>query len=401
MGAERWTDERLDLLRAEGDPPGDEVVARFFAERAAPAPGTCFGLLVHHHDVPDDERSPALAAYLDDEPPLPAWADAEQIRRGEEVFCQWGPLVGASLFCAALPEAYAGAKGVQVLRLTARLATDPRRRIYETAQMIIDAMAPGGLRPGASGYREARRVRLMHAAVRHLIEHDPAVQKTCDPSVTGPHWCHAWGVPINQEDLLGTLMTFTVVAFDSLRRLGVPLSDDDAAGYLHAWNVVGHLIGIREDLLPLDRADAEEAWAAIRKRQTAPSPEGVEMTAALVGLLQEQMPPGERHLPPTLIRYLVGHEVADLLAVPPASRVENVELSALRRADAVVGRDAEHDRLVRGVGERLGRLMFEAFLVAERGGRRAAFSLPEELADRWGVVRTPTPPVPSCHEEES
>ncbi len=287
-----------------------------------------------------------------------------------------------------------------MLHLTARLATDPRRRIYETAQMLIDAMAPGGLQVGAPGYREARRVRLMHAAVRHLIEHDPAVAKTCDPSATGPHWCHAWGVPINQEDLLGTLMTFTVVVFDSLRRLGVPLSDDDAGAYLHAWKVVGHLIGIREDLLPLDLADAEEAWAAIRKRQTAHSPEGVEMTAALVGLLQKQMPPGQHHLPPTLIRYLVGDEVADLLSVARPSRIDDAELSALRRATAVMGRDAEHDRVVRRLGERLGRLMFEAFLVAERGGTRASFALPDELADRWGVGRPGAPPTATRHEEE-
>jgi hypothetical protein len=47
-------------------------------------------------------------------------------------------------------------------------------------------------------------------------------------------------------------MTFSVVVFDSLRRLGVPLRDEDADSYLHAWNLVGHLIGIREDLLPID-----------------------------------------------------------------------------------------------------------------------------------------------------
>jgi hypothetical protein len=123
------------------------------------------------------------------------------------------------------------------------------------------------------------------------------------------------------------------------------------------------------------------------------------MTAALVGLLREQMPPGLHHLPATLVRYLVGDEVAGLLAVPPASRIEDVELGALRRATALVGRDAEHDRVVRRLGERLGRLMFEAFLVAERGGKRASFALPDELADRWGVGR-PDPPTAPGHEEE-
>jgi hypothetical protein len=109
------------------------------------------------------------------------------------------------------------------------------------------------------------------------------------------------------------------------------------------------------------------------------------MTGALVDLLQREMPPGLRQLPPTLIRYLVGDEVAGFLSLGPASRATNFALGSLRRAMKVVALDERHDWLMRKLSERLGRSMLEAFLVAERGGRRASFAIPTELAGHWGV----------------
>ena len=95
-----------------------------------------------------------------------------------------------SLACASLPACYAARRGVQLLSLTARLQSDPVRRIGETAQLTLDGMAPGGLVPGGRGVRDAQKVRLMHAAVRHLVR---------DSDVYDPEW----GVPINQEDSRG------------------------------------------------------------------------------------------------------------------------------------------------------------------------------------------------------
>ena len=154
-----------------------------------------------------------------------------------------------ALACASLPACYAARKGVQVLHLTARLQTDPVRRIGETAQLTLDAMAPGGLAPGGAGVRDAQKVRLMHAAVRHLVG-------------TSGAWDPDWGVPVNQEDLAGTLMTFSIVVVDSLRKLGVSVSDEEADAYFHAWNCVGHILGLDARLLDRHRGRGPRIVAA-------------------------------------------------------------------------------------------------------------------------------------------
>src|SRR5581483_558278 len=112
--------------------------------------------------------------------------------------------------------------------------------LNETAQFMLDVMRPGGVQPGQPGWDAARRVRLMHAAVRWMILNRPGID--WDTS--------AYGVPINQEDLLLTLLTFTEVMFEVFDRTGIDYSEREADDYLHLWSYVGHVLGIRPDLLP-------------------------------------------------------------------------------------------------------------------------------------------------------
>jgi hypothetical protein len=391
MGGHLWNDDRLDELRGAGDPLADAVVAAYFAERTSTRPRDLIGHIVRHERMAIEDRSQAVDDFLRDKPGLPAWADAGQIRAGEDVFLEWGLLIGLVHYYASLPSMYAVGRGVKVLHLTARLATDTERRIHETAQLIVNVMSPGGLVVGAAGYEAARRVRLMHAAVRHLILHDPSVAQSCDPSAIGPHWCADWGVPINQEDLLATLMSFTWVVFQSLRRAGVRISDQDASSYLHAWNVAAYFLGVDPEVLPVDLTGAEHLWAAITRRQFAPTSEGVEMTSALVRLLQDRMPRGLHSLPPAQIRYYAGDEVADALGLKPRG-VFGATLGGAARAMALVAMVEQHDRLLRMGSRQLGRIVFKAFLESDRAGSRASFSLPTHLALQWKIpTSTPTP----------
>jgi hypothetical protein len=388
MSVQVWTDDLLDKLRQTGDPVADDVVARYFKEtEKEDDPRHLIRRLVRCPVLPEDDRPPSVDAYHRDTPPLPDWADDDRIRRGVDVFEKWGLLFGTSLFCASLPQAYAASKGVQVLGMTAQLASHTQRRIYETAQMVVDVMTPGGLGVGAPGYYEARQVRLMHAAVRHLIRHDPDVVRTCDPNAAGLRWCDTWGVPINQEDLLGTLMTFTVVPFESLRRFGVKLTDKEAGDYLHTWNVVGYLLGIQEDLLRIELSSANELWAKIQSRQWRYSPEGAAMTDALVDRLQSELPRIFRALPASLIRYLVGDEVGNMLRVGPSGHLEKMALRRARRAMSESFLARGHNPVSHWLSIKLSRKVFQAFLEAERGDSRASFSIPKDLADRWKVKR--------------
>jgi hypothetical protein len=367
----RFTDEFLDGLRTEADPPADAVVAAYFDELSDGDPAALVRTVVTRQD---EDASPAVAAYLRQPVDPPAWVDPQIVAAGQECFAEWGSHVFTGLYAAALPSAYASARGVQVLGLTAQLVTDTKRRLNETAQFHLNVMEPKGLTPEGRGLDDIRHVRLMHAAVRWLIAHDPNAE-----------WDPAWGVPINQEDLLETLLTFTEIVFEVFDRTGVVYDDDQANAYLHTWSYIGQLLGIRPDLLPLDRDLTRRLMPEVRRRQFASSEAGRVLTAALLEQGRQIAPPGFRGLPATTIRFYVGDATADLLAVPPADWTKAL-FGPLSRVTRVLSAEKAHRRMLNGLSDRIGRGMLELAVNAERSGTRAPFSVPTELADRWGVT---------------
>jgi hypothetical protein len=326
-------------------------------------------------DLPDE-----LEHYLDTTLAMPDWADPRRIARGQRLFETWGVPISLCLYCASLPASYAAAKGVKVIARTARLYTDPRRRIMETGQFLMDVLSVGGLDDDGKGRRTIQKVRLMHAAVRHLITARSETE-------LGP-WLPEWGRPINQEDLAGTQMTFSWLVLRSLPRLGVPLSGEDIDAYLHLWNVIGHLLGIAEDMRVDDFDDASALAQAIRRRQFAPSQEGREMTSALLTLLDE-MTPGYRFddtIPP-LVRLLIDDDVADIIDVPHSNLVDDFTRLAHVTDWLQDALGLDSDTLVHDIVSRLvrpfGRLLLHTLFAQQRGGLRPHFAIPDHLARRW------------------
>ena len=110
-----------------------------------------------------------------------------------------------------------------------------------------------------------------------------------------------------------------------MRRLGVRVPTKDVEAYLHLWNVIGHLLGVCDELLVSDVADAAALVDTIRRRQFKASAEGQDMTGALLNLL-DQLTPFHRFddtIPP-LIRHLIGDRTADLLLVPKSDLVDDL-----------------------------------------------------------------------------
>ncbi len=373
MSTRQWDDALLDALRQESDPPADEVVAGYFADLRREDPAQLMHGLVRHQHLPPEERDLVVGRYFAEQPEWPAWAKPDLVTEGEEFFARWGSHVFTALYAASLPTAYAAGKGVQVLHLTARLATDAKRRLNETAQFHLDVLEPGGLQPGHRGYDDVRHVRLMHAAVRWMILHDGRAT-----------WDAISGTPINQEDLLETLLTFTQVVFEVFDRTGVRYTADEAAAYLHTWCVVGHLLGIRPDLLPLDLEDASLLMEASRRRNHVRSAAGVEMTAALLEQASAVVPRGLRGLPASTIRFYVGDSTADLLDVPPSDWTLRL-LQPLAGLTRLTTYAKAHGRLRHSVSSRFGRAMLEMAVNAERQGNRASFQIPTSLAERWNL----------------
>src|SRR5829696_2786771 len=134
MSAKTFSDDFLDEMREVGDPPADATIAEIFDGHDVGAVNKVMKTLIANDGVPTKKLPRAVRGYLDDTDDLPPWADPERIAIGERFFEIHGPACVMSLACASLPACYGSRRGVQVLALTARLQSDPVRRIGETAQ---------------------------------------------------------------------------------------------------------------------------------------------------------------------------------------------------------------------------------------------------------------------------
>lgn len=372
MTTTHWTDAFLDEMRELGDPPADAVVAELFAGGEVDAVNALMKTLVRNDGLPPEKLPQVVRDYLASTDALPPWADPARIERGGAFFEVHGPACVMALACASLPACYAARRGVQVLSMTDRLESNPVRRIGETAQLMLHTMAPGGLTPSGEGIRDAQKVRLMHAAVRHLVK-------------SSPHWDMQWGVPINQEDLAGTLMTFSIVVLDALAKLQTPFTAAETDAYFHAWNCVGHVMGIDQRLIAGSVADGRTLWGAIVARNWEACPEGRAMTKALVGAM-EHATPGSLFdgFPSYCVRYLGGDRLGDILDV--RKRDWTAVLGGPLRMFAHDSATADDlSPIVARAAAHFSKQLLEGFSWVVRGGERAPFDIPQALAKRWDV----------------
>lgn len=373
----------LDVARRTGDPAADRAVAEIFAERAASGvsvePGALFrGLLERHPSAAaNPPRTPREQAWFDEVVGLPPWADRQRCESGRRFFCEWSLEIGLGLFLAALPSAYAAEPGVPVLAMTGRLQHHAKQRILETAQLVLDVADRDSMLPTGTAYRTIRHVRLMHAGVRHLITTSDVIGRPGAPGPTGLVWEDHWGVPINQEHLAGTMVTFSYTMLEALDAMGLPYDQSGADDYLHLWGVAGHLLGIQDHLIPRERDGWRQLNDLIAARNWAPSRYGSELTAALLDVVRGYLPRPVRGLSQTTMRSLIGDPLADMLGVPPAdwTRWLLVGLRGARRE----AKEADHTRIGRWLTRQMSMLVLRGFVDAERSGR-PAFAIPTSLA---------------------
>lgn len=368
-----WTDALLEPMRNIGDPLADAVIDELFAKAEVNAVNELMKTLITN-EFPEPASLPIpVQEYLKQTDQLPEWANRDVIERGERVFWRYGPKLVLIFHCYALPFDYLGRNGVQVLALTTRLLSNPSRRILEVSQFLVDIMQSGGLTSaGGRGRRTIQKVRLMHAAVRKL-------------AAAAPAWKSEFGLPVNQEDLAGTLMSFSWVVMDGLDKLGVSLSESDREAYLHCWLVAGHLLGIRQDLLPQNFESAGALASAVAQRQFGPTPEGREMTHALVNMMANTLP-GDvfRNVAPFLMRYFLGKERTAWLGIEEEHSLSFLS-APLRFLGVEASRLLEDSEALNRLAEHLGRVLLESLVFIERGGNRPSFAIPADLRQQWGV----------------
>jgi len=357
-------DLELNAFRTRADDALDGLIASL-PMNEVPA---MLGALFRSPGIPEhDPRFHALLRALTDVPlENPRLVDA-----GQSLFQLYGPEILLVLGCYGLPAAYAAANGVQVIERARRLEDDTKRRLCETAQMLIDVMVPGGLAPGGIGARSARKVRLMHGLIRRQVR--------------TAAWSDAFGEPINQEDLAGTLLTFSLLVLDGLRKIGVELSSEEELGYLEVWRHIAAILGIDERLVSRDVESAKRLAEQIGRRQFRASPAGRRLTRELISVNNSLFPvPGYGT---SLMHFFLDQSVFGLNLAEVLDLPESNWTRMLVTARAAQKRVYFH-WLNRIPGARGRRRAFAGFftqrlILLQRPDKQSPFELPPGLIERW------------------
>lgn len=302
--------ETLRKARHITDPVADAVVDRILAEDAVKI-NDVFNSITRNRDLAGADLPAYVRDYFKEQGKLPDWMDPELVSVGQDVFRRYGIEVSILLNYLSLPTAYACPKGAKVLFATGRLTDkdgDINRlayRLMETAQFVVDVMQPGAFEPESNGIEAALRIRLIHAAIRHFLR-------------DRGNWNAAEnGEPVNQEDMAGTLQSFSSMILHGLQLMGVPLSEREQEGYYHCWRVVGHLIGLQPEMAPETYPEGLRLGFQILDDQKGRSEEGKALMDALVDfmLYMEPAHPFGRHLPALMIRYFVHDNIGDVITL--------------------------------------------------------------------------------------
>ncbi|KAJ3351404.1 hypothetical protein GGF32_004299 [Allomyces javanicus] len=266
--------EDLEALRTVGDALADDALDALLAARATSSVpmhdlvsalrDAAAALDAHDATSPYFQLAPhhqtAIRALWSQLTTVPAWVDWARVRGGQDFYYQHATAMAWILAMGSLLTVYTAASIGAVLDATAYLTGhgkgDDRvvaRRIVETGHMINLAMwSTDALRPGGEGWASVVNVRFLHALVRRRVL---AKAKAGAYSVT------QHGVPVNQEDLAFTGLSFVAIVLMGLERLGfvrgittpgtnAPDLAQGVDGYVHAWAYIQYLSGIRDDVNP-------------------------------------------------------------------------------------------------------------------------------------------------------
>lgn len=327
--------DRLGALMRLGDPLADAAVA-VLAARPDRGQGLVERALAQGIDA-TPEAPPELVALFAELDHVPAWLDKEALARGGELLLRAGWFGGLAL-ATSLLYGYASPGGNKPLVFSGQLAKLAPRRLIETSRFVEATCAPNSLTRFAPGFAITVKVRLMHAHVRRMI-------------LASGRWdVEAWGLPANQHDMGATSLLFSIVAVDSLAKLGFTHDEDEVHRFMQLWRYSGHLMGVHPEVLPASAREARRLAEIIAMTEEPPDDDSRALSRALfaTGESPVRATPAEIarakrmvYLGQGIIRGMLGDALADQLDVPHhTGRFAFPVLRALigsveRRADAL------------------------------------------------------------------
>ncbi len=345
----------------EGDPLADA----FVADAAVLGKGRAMRMLrtACRNGIDAVEDAPAslvaLFAELED---VPDWVDLDAIDHACRYLGRFTRQGGIVLGAASLVGGYANSAASRPLELTGRYVESAGVRTIEVASWLVEASSTGGLQRFGKGFDLTVRVRIIHALVRQALCDDPRWDES------------AWGVPICQAYLAYTLVEFCLIPLRGMAAIGAAFLPHEVAAYYARWRYIGHLLGIRADLLATNQAEQE----ALEQLYLMTRPEVDDYCRDLVGAINREFRRVHAWAPAivhSLERVFLGDQIAEELAIPD-TRLKN----AIRRVGPVL---AEINRLIdRTPGMLpLRTTMGERYRIKQDARLRARYAVRHDLVD--------------------
>ena len=297
------SNSEMELFRLQGDPMADELIASLLSNGFP-----LFRDPVFQRGFRNGAEMPAhwpeeLKSFYNEIASEANNISDSVFENGSRFFDRHAQAILLVLGLYSLPYCYAGAKGAQVLYHSKRIRENPGERLLETADFVFSVSSPGAFSQLGNGIHAIFKTRLTHAMVRQqLVRSDFNREQN--------------GLPINQEDMAGTNLAFSFITLRGLRKLGIGISQNEAQDFLLMWNAIGHLMGLKEELIPLTLKESKYLDMAIADRQFKTSKEGIELTQILIDYV-DSMEDNNTVRPSTLMKFLLGPELATMLGQIP------------------------------------------------------------------------------------
>jgi hypothetical protein len=386
MTNHRWTGTFLDGLKQQSDRHADEAFARILADGEQARIGQFFARLDTNDATAPADLFPQATEFIASTGKLPSWVELQRIQNGEATFWKHAYGIALVLLAKSLPEGYAAPNLSRILNMSGDLRARTYKRLLATLQLVLNVSSCTGFEPNGRAIISAQKLRLLHAGTRFVARR------------TLTDFEARYGVPVNQEDMLGTILGFSYLVILGLRTLEAGLTKQEEEDFLYTWKVFGIMMGIHPPgepestaYLPNDVADAEEFYRQYRRRHyvdASANSDGVLLGAADLALLTEMIPRPLRWLgfgiaPRIAMQDLMGPEACARIGISPVRGHRFVKwlIMAVHRVLAPRTPPTQH---------RLAKVIFGDMIKGAYGGE-VTFTVPASLDDMRRMVTQPHP----------
>jgi len=361
----KWSDDGfLNSLRSQGDPQADAAIEQVVAEGQKESVGPLFMKLKANSTPLPDDAPQALRDFMAATAGLPSGIDVTRLKNGGDAFLRNGVPAVVVLLASSLPRGYGAPCLCDILSISKDLQGRPFDRLMGVVQLLINISDADAFQPHGRALITAKKLRLLHAGVRRIARRHR------------PHYQQKFGMAVNHEDMLATIMAFSYLVVDGLQRMGVPMKTGESDDLYYLWRVFAQLMGIHPDgrpgddsYVPANLAEAAEFYASyVRRNNTGPdhNPSGPVLAEENLKMMETMLPASLRAIG---FRYAPRIVMTELMAPDELARVGLAPLTGHSLIKAIfaailrVSQRAEHTRFAANIG----RLVLQGMVDTDRG----------------------------------